>query len=235
MALSRYRSRFFLVHATDHNLLEPGKRFHSSLNVVSWHSNRHSKKGPKVASFWLNCSRGNGDADDPNGVYYQLLHADPPMVRSTGRKRKEISADNGTTTIDCYELEVLVPEEGLVRQCYYCLSWEDGERRYSQIKYDKYWCPRVRVPSKSVQVNLTDRKQPSPVQEERASPVYYHPEGEVGNARWWGISPNRKRQHICVIFATFLASYNTNPSSYTLSNTHGTLCTSFFRSWIHAL
>jgi hypothetical protein len=149
MALSRYRSRFFLVYASEDRILEPGKRFHSSLNVVSWHSNRHSKKGPKVASFWLNCSRGNGDADDPNGVYYQLLHADPPMVRRTGRKRKEVSADDGTSTIDCCELEVLVQEEGVIRQCYYCLSWEDDERRYSHIKYDKYWCSSVRVSSKS--------------------------------------------------------------------------------------
>jgi len=154
MALSRYRSRFFLVYANNHRLLEPGKRFHSSLNVVSWHSNRHSKKGPKVASFWLNCSRGNGDADDPDGVWYQLLHADPLMVRRTGRKRKEVSADDGSSTVDCYEVEVLVPEEGLIRQCYYCLSWEDSERRYSQIKHDKYWCSSVRISLDSDQFGL---------------------------------------------------------------------------------
>ena len=154
LALGRYRSAFFLVYANEHRLLEPGKRFHSSLNVVSSHSNRHSKKGPKVASFWLNCSRGNGDAEDPNGVYYQLLNADPPMVRRTGRKRKEVSADNGASTIDCHELEVLVPEGGLIRQCYYCLSWEDDGLRYSQIKYDKYWCSKVRVSSKSAQPRL---------------------------------------------------------------------------------
>ena len=154
MALSRYRSKFFLVYANDHRLLEPGKRFHSSLNVVSWHSNRHSKKGPKVASFWLNCSRGNGDAGDPGGVWYQLLHVDPPMVRRTGRKRKEVSADDGTSNIECYEFEVLVPEEGLIRQCFYCLSWEDGERRYSEIKHDKYWCYRVRISSNSDQYGL---------------------------------------------------------------------------------
>ena len=88
--------------------------------------------------------------DDPSGVYYQLLHADPPLVRLTGRKRKEVSADDGTSTIECCELEVLVPEEGLIRQCYYCLSWEDGEGRYSQMKHDKYWCSRVRVSLKSV-------------------------------------------------------------------------------------
>lgn len=148
MALGRYRSKFFLVHASEHGL-EPGKRFHSALNVVSWHSNRHSKKGPKVTSFWLNCSRGNGNADDPDGICYQLLHTDPSMVRRTGRKRKEVSADDGAATIDCYEFEVLVPEEGLIRQCYYCLSWEDGERRYSQMKHDKYWCSSVRVSSES--------------------------------------------------------------------------------------
>lgn len=148
MALGRYRSKFFLVYASEHRLLEPGKRFHSSLNLVSGHSNRHSKKGPKVTSFWLNCSGGNGDADDPNGVLYQLSRADPPLVRRTGRKRKEVSADNGTSTVDCYELEVLVPEEGLIRQCYYCLSWEEDGRRYSHIQHDKYWCSSVRGSSK---------------------------------------------------------------------------------------
>ena len=155
MALSRYRSRFFLVYGDIHHLLDPGKRIHSPLNIVSGHSNRHSKKGPKVASFWLNCSKGNGDVDDPSGVFYQLIHADPPLVRRTGRKRKEVSADNGVSTIDCYEFEVLVSEEGLIRQCYYCLSWEDDVRgRYSQIKHDKYWCSRVRVSSKPVRLSL---------------------------------------------------------------------------------
>ena len=165
MALSRYRSRFFLVYANGNHLLDPRKRLHSSLNVISLHSNRHSKKGPKVTSFWLNCSRGNGDPDDQNGVLHQLVHADPPLVHRTGRKRKEVSADDGVSTISCHEFEVLVPEEGLVRQCYYCLSWEEDERnRYSQIKYDKYWCPRVRVSSTPAQPSLwlTERN-PSPV------------------------------------------------------------------------
>lgn len=155
MALSRYRSRFFLVHAGGHHLLDPRARLHSSLNVVSWDLNRHSKMGPKVTSFWLNCSRGNGDADDPTGVLYQLSHADPPLVRRTGRKRKEFSANGGVTAVNCHEFEVLVPEEGLIRQCYYCLCWEDNARdRYSQIKYDKYWCSKVRVSSKFIQVSL---------------------------------------------------------------------------------
>jgi hypothetical protein len=147
MALSRYRSRFFLVYVNGQHTPAPGKHIHSSLNVVSWHSNHHSKQGPKVASFWLNCSRGNGDPEDPNDVLYQLSHADPPLVHRTGRKRKEGSGDNGVSTIDCYEFEVLVPEGGLIRQCYYCLSWEDDERRYSQIKlkHDKYWCAKVCV------------------------------------------------------------------------------------------
>lgn len=155
MALSRYRSKFFLVYADGNNLLEPGRRLHSSLNAVSWHSNRHSKMGPKVASFWLNCSRGNGDVDDPTGVFYQLFHADPPLVRRTGRKRKEFSANDGVTTVDSYECEVLVPEEGLIRQCYYCLSWEDNVRsRHSQTRHDKYWCLKVRVSSGSARLCL---------------------------------------------------------------------------------
>lgn len=143
MALSRYRSRFFLIYVNGQHL-DSGRRIHSSLNVVSWHSNRHSKKGPKVTSFWLNCSGGNGDEKDSNGALYQLLHADPPLVRRTERKRKEVSADDGVSVVDCEEFEVLLPEEGLIRQCYYCLSWEDDEHRYSHIKHDKYWCSKVR-------------------------------------------------------------------------------------------
>lgn len=86
--------------------------------------------------------------EDSDGTLYQLLHADPPLVRRTGRKRKEASADDENSTVECEEFEVLLPEEGLIRQCYYCLSWEDDGRRYSQIKHDKYWCSKVRVPSK---------------------------------------------------------------------------------------
>lgn len=144
LALSRYRSRFFLIYVNGHHV-EGGNRIHSSLNVVSWHSNHHSRKGPKVASFWLNNNRGNEDPNDSNHVLYQLLHADPPLIRPTGRKRKEASADNGVSVIDCEEFEVLVPEEGLIRQCHYCQSWEDDEHRYSEIKDDKYWCQKVRA------------------------------------------------------------------------------------------
>ena len=144
MALSRYRSRFFLVYVSGLHSLEHEKRIHSSLNIVSWHSNHHSKKGPKVASFWLNCSRGNGDVEDSSGALYQLIHADPPLVRRTGRKRKEVSADDGVSAVNCEEFEVLLPEEALIRQCYYCLSWEDSKHRHSQIRNDKYWCSKVR-------------------------------------------------------------------------------------------
>src|ERR1700753_582488 len=71
MALSRYRSRFFLVYVDGRHLHEPGKRIHSSLNVVSWHLNHHSKKGPKIASFWLNGDQRDGDSEDPNDILYQ--------------------------------------------------------------------------------------------------------------------------------------------------------------------
>lgn len=87
--------------------------------------------------------------EDLDGALYGLCHADPPLVRRTGRKRKEVSADDGAATVDCEEFEVLLPEEGLIRQCYYCLSWEDDERRYSQIKDDKYWCSKVRASFKT--------------------------------------------------------------------------------------
>ena len=154
VALSRYRSRFFLVYVDGQHLPEPGKRIHSSLNVVSWHSNHHSKKGPKVDSFWLNCSREDSDPEDPNGVLYRLLDVDPPLVRRTGRERNETSAADAASTVGCDEFEVLVPEEGLIRQCYYCLSWEDDEHRYSEIKHDKYWCSKVRGSAEPSQLRI---------------------------------------------------------------------------------
>lgn len=144
VALSRYRSRFFLVYIEGNRQPNSRKSIHSALNAVSWHSNHHSRKGPKIVSFWLNCSRGNDESEDQNNLLYQFLHAEPPLVRRTGRKRKEDPAGNKGSTIDCEEFEVLVPEEGLIRQCYYCLSWEDNEHRYSEIKHDKYWCSKCK-------------------------------------------------------------------------------------------
>ncbi|THU77798.1 hypothetical protein K435DRAFT_812122 [Dendrothele bispora CBS 962.96] len=74
-----------------------------------------------------------------------LLDAKPPVVRMTGRMRAETSeawgVDEGQQTVS-YEMEVLVPDEGLLRQCYYCLEWEGLGRstRFKKCGDDLFWC-----------------------------------------------------------------------------------------------
>jgi len=77
-----------------------------------------------------------------------LLEAKPPVVSMTGRMRAETSqawgAEEGQQTVS-YEMEVLVPDEGLLRQCYYCLEWEGLGRptRFKKCGDDLFWCESV--------------------------------------------------------------------------------------------
>ena len=57
-----------------------------------------------------------------------FIDSKPPVARLTGRTRIERSKcthDNGKEIVS-YEVEVTLPDEGLQRQCYYCLCWESG-------------------------------------------------------------------------------------------------------------
>ncbi|KAF5372224.1 hypothetical protein D9758_005008 [Tetrapyrgos nigripes] len=99
------------------------------------------------------------DTPDPLASIRMLLDAFPPVIRMTGRMRAEPSeawgVDEGAQTIS-YEMEVLplVQEEGLLRQCYWCLEWEgaghrvraveaeSGAQRFKRCGDDLYWCAR---------------------------------------------------------------------------------------------
>lgn len=76
-----------------------------------------------------------------------LLDSETPVARLTGRTRAEKSnnwQDNGKEIV-CHEVEVIMPDEGLVRQCYYCLGWEgEGEEtRLTSFADETYWCESV--------------------------------------------------------------------------------------------
>jgi len=107
--------------------------------------------------FWLNPDvpsspynpeePGFEDKKYIGSTIHELLDAEPQVVRLTGRKRKEISRafnDEGKE-IECVEVEVLIPESGLLHQCYYCLAWElAGEtERFESCGKHAYWCSSV--------------------------------------------------------------------------------------------
>ena len=76
-----------------------------------------------------------------------FIDSKPPVARLTGRTRIERSKcthDNGKEIVS-YEVEVTLPDEGLQRQCYYCLCWEsEGDsERLSPFAEDMYWCESV--------------------------------------------------------------------------------------------
>lgn len=76
-----------------------------------------------------------------------VLDSQTPVARLTGRTRTEKSKsaqDNGKEIV-VHEVEVIIPDEGLLRQCYYCLAWEaSGETtRWAAFADDSYWCESV--------------------------------------------------------------------------------------------
>lgn len=80
---------------------------------------------------------------------HMLLDSENQGVRLTGRMRTESSnypPEHGKDIV-CYEVEVLFPDEGLLRQCYYCLCWEacGPIRRFSQCGDDTFWCEEVSI------------------------------------------------------------------------------------------
>jgi hypothetical protein len=95
---------------------------------------------------------GNGSAEHGAGGFTPLhiirwaVPAD--FMRVTGRTRREVSAHEGDrgVEIECPEVELLIPEEDIYRQCYFCLKWEQhhDRSRHHQLRGDLYWCSCVR-------------------------------------------------------------------------------------------
>ncbi|THV04028.1 hypothetical protein K435DRAFT_851401 [Dendrothele bispora CBS 962.96] len=150
--LSRYKRKWYLTYSRAYGIAQPpGTRIVCSLNVPDEKvSEEHAKR-----HFWLNPETlysAPYKPDDPDyatqkfisSPIHILLDAEPSIVRLTGRTRAEKSRarDAGGKQVACFEVEVTIPEEGLLRQCYYCLGWEDGTERYKPCGDDMFWCPR---------------------------------------------------------------------------------------------
>ncbi|CAL1706668.1 unnamed protein product [Somion occarium] len=157
-ALSRYRRQWFLTYPRPYGMTSPqGQRIHSMLNIPDTsvdeaYARRH---------FWLY---------DPDSLPYDpekdseerfigsrihiLLDSETPVVKLTGRTRTERSKsprDYGKE-FTCYEFEVLIPDEGLLRQCYYCFAWEGEGRmtRFTACGDDVFWCEECKERGKVV-------------------------------------------------------------------------------------
>jgi len=118
----------------------------AALNETEKHARNH---------FWLNPAMGNQPYDPEKPGYaetkcigspiHQLLDAEPTVARLTGRTRKEVSRfyGDGKKEIECVEVEITMPETGLLNQCYYCLAWEaEGPmERWKSCGDDTFWCP----------------------------------------------------------------------------------------------
>ena len=107
------------------------------LNVVD----RNNVREPPSSNFWLNAGRDGAWGDT---AYNALLDLDlESVVRLTGRTRMERSVRGAL--IECPEFEVLIPEDEFVRQCYYCLAWDNDGDRHHKLINDLYWCSCVRL------------------------------------------------------------------------------------------
>ncbi|EIM86599.1 uncharacterized protein STEHIDRAFT_156905 [Stereum hirsutum FP-91666 SS1] len=149
LSLSRYKRQWFLTYPRAYGMVAyPGQRIFCTLNtpdstVDSTYASRH---------FWLNATfksepynpDSDGDKKFVGSPIHMLLDSENQGVRLTGRMRTESSnypPEHGKDIV-CYEVEVLFPDEGLLRQCYYCLCWEacGPIRRFSQYGDDTFWC-----------------------------------------------------------------------------------------------
>ncbi|KIK58328.1 hypothetical protein GYMLUDRAFT_45538 [Collybiopsis luxurians FD-317 M1] len=151
LSLSRFQRQWFLTFPRTYGLPDPdSQRIVCVLNSPDYsaadeYAQRH---------FWLNpsCRSQRYNPSDTTTKYtflsplHLLLDSDCPVARLTGRIRSERSNDphDAGKEIACYEVEVMAPDEGLLRQCYYCLSWE--ARGSTNVRFsasggsDIYWC-----------------------------------------------------------------------------------------------
>ena len=156
VSLSRYRNQWFLTYPRPYGLtIIPGQRIHALLNVVSNGTEDDLKRSRHF--FWLNSNSGSDcQPDNLSGnvilgePFHILLDADIESCKAdrpiaAGREVSFALRDKGKVRIG-HEIEVLIPEEGLLRQCYYCLAWEaEGPMEHWKPCGDEtYWCPDVR-------------------------------------------------------------------------------------------
>ncbi|KAE9392223.1 hypothetical protein BT96DRAFT_924848 [Gymnopus androsaceus JB14] len=160
VSLSRYKRRWFITFPRAYGMIAP-QRILSPLNIPDdnmpeEHARNH---------FWYNPSvTGNENQvpykpDDPEArlspihmlldgkaIMRTIHYPDVPQIaRMTGRMRSERSSSQDYSKgkeVVCYEVEVLIPDEGLLRQCYYCLAWEASGpmKRWKPCGEYMFWC-----------------------------------------------------------------------------------------------
>ena len=122
LSLSRYRAKWFLTYPRAYGMVAyPGQRIMFMLNQPdSSEDDEHSRH-----LLWLNPTSEiypyipNQPAHLASPIHI-LLDSETPIARLTGRMRSEPSnfrPSNGKERV-CYEVEILMQDEGLLRQCY---------------------------------------------------------------------------------------------------------------------
>uniref|UniRef100_A0A0W0EYA0 Uncharacterized protein n=1 Tax=Moniliophthora roreri TaxID=221103 RepID=A0A0W0EYA0_MONRR len=156
MSLSRYQRKWFLTYSRGYGMAY-GQRIFCALNTPDMRApESHARR-----YFWLNPGIANAtyNPDDPDyasqkfvSPVHILLDSETPVARLTGRTRAEISQSlpvgSKPKQIMCFEIEVTIPEEGLLRQCYYCLHWESewaDDERMEPCSDDVFWCRKCKA------------------------------------------------------------------------------------------
>lgn len=107
----------------------PCQRILTLVNAPRNATNEDMKRSRRF--FWFNSTTyAPYDPSDTtrmmcSGIHI-LLDADEIVARLTGRTRTKESndPDDKGKERECREIEILIPESGLLRQCYYYLAWE---------------------------------------------------------------------------------------------------------------
>ena len=156
LSLARYKREWFLTYPRGYGMVAyANQRIICKLNTPD----RDADDAYARNHFWLNAGMEsqpyNPEEEDYENKKYVaspihiLLDSMTPVARLTGRIRAERSnlrQDDGMQVI-CREVEIIMPDEGLQRQCYYCLGLEsEGETdRFVPFADDMYWCKSVSI------------------------------------------------------------------------------------------
>ena len=156
LSLARCKREWFLTYPRAYGMVAyPNQRIFCKLNTPD----RDADDAYSRNHFWFNANMEsepyNPEEEDYENKKYVaspihiLLDSMTPVARLTGRIRAERSnlrQDDGMQVI-CREVEIIMPEEGLQRQCYYCLCWEYEceTERLAPFADDMFWCESVSI------------------------------------------------------------------------------------------
>ncbi|KAF9554655.1 hypothetical protein CPC08DRAFT_783066 [Agrocybe pediades] len=128
LSLSRYHGQWFITFPRPYGMISPS-RISKCLNDPKLAAAAFSNETEEHTwhhKFWLNPTV-------PSSSPYDPAETDTKLSRAYDGEGKEV---------ECPEVEVLITESGLLRQCYYCLAWE-GEGQTECFKSsgdDAFWC-----------------------------------------------------------------------------------------------